>query len=168
MPKPHGAPSSSAIETRAQFLPQDKIDELARDPDAIVSAAPCNSIPKDPGNGSVPANIDVGGIGRARSGPCIPSLGDITPRGANIYINPRFEMRVPAFSWGGLVFFVDAANAWLDKSKFQPWRLRYAIGPGLSIDSPIGPIALDLGFNVSRYTQFGESLVVFSFSIGRF
>ena len=98
------------------------------------------------------------------------------PRGGNVFINPRIELRVPAFKWGGLVFFLDAANTWADKArflkdasgKFAPWRLRYSIGPGLSIDTPVGPIALDLGFNLSRYDLFNEPPVAFNFSIGRF
>jgi outer membrane protein insertion porin family len=98
------------------------------------------------------------------------------PRGGNVFINPRIELRVPAFKWGGFVIFLDAANTWADKSrflrdangKFAPWRLRYAIGPGLSIDTPVGPIALDLGFNLSRYELFNEPPIAFNFSIGRF
>jgi outer membrane protein assembly factor BamA len=153
-----------------QFLPQDSIDALASDPNAIVGAAPCSSLPVDPVTGQH-ANVNIGGVGRASSPgePCRErNLGELAQRGGNIYINPRLELRVPAFKWGGLVFFVDASNSWRDKSKFQPWRLRYSVGPGLSIDTPVGPIALDLGFNLSRYAQFGEPVVVFNFSIGRF
>jgi outer membrane protein assembly factor BamA len=151
-----------------QMLPQDSIDKLAVDPNAILNAAPCNSLPVDPLNAANPANVAVGGIANRPSGGCLNNLGDIAPRGGNVYINPRIELRVPAFKWGGLVFFVDASNTWRDKSQFQPWRLRYSIGPGLSIDTPVGPVALDFGFNLSRYAQFGEPLMVFNFSIGRF
>jgi len=96
------------------------------------------------------------------------NLGALAPRGGNVFINPRLELRIPAFKWGGFVIFVDAANTWRDKSKFQPFRLRYAVGPGLSIDTPVGPVALDFGFNLSRYADFGEPAFVFNFSIGRF
>ncbi|MGZ3422184.1 MAG: POTRA domain-containing protein [Polyangiales bacterium] len=153
-----------------QFLPQDSIDQLASNPNAIVGSAPCSTLPVDPVTGQH-SNVNVGGIGAAPSPgePCVDrNLGELAQRGGNIYINPRLELRVPAFSWGGLVFFVDASNSWRDKSKFQPWRLRYSIGPGLSIDTPVGPIALDFGFNLSRYAQFGEPVMVFNFSIGRF
>lgn len=150
-----------------QMLPQDSIDKLSVDPNAILTAAPCPSLPVDPVSGKG-SNVAVGGIARRPSGDCVNNLGDIAPRGGNVYINPRIELRVPAFKWGGLVFFVDASNTWRDKSLFQPWRLRYSVGPGLSIDTPVGPVALDFGFNLSRYAQFGEPLVVFNFSIGRF
>ena len=95
-------------------------------------------------------------------------LAALAARGGNVFINPRFELRVPAFKWGGFVVFVDGANTWRNKSNIQPWRLRYAVGPGLSIDTPVGPVALDFGFNLSRYSQFGEPAFVFNFSIGRF
>jgi outer membrane protein assembly factor BamA len=97
-------------------------------------------------------------------------------RGGTVYINPRIELRVPAFKWGGFVIFLDAANSWKDRTRFlrdqngnfAPFRLRYAVGPGLSIDTPVGPLALDFGFNLTRYELFDEPLVAFHFSIGRF
>jgi hypothetical protein len=103
-------------------------------------------------------------------------LAKLAPRGGIVYINPRIELRVPAFKWGGFVIFMDAANSWADRTrflrdangKFAPLRLRYAVGPGLSIDTPVGPIALDFGFNLTRYELFDEPLVAFHFSIGRF
>ncbi|GAC1542685.1 MAG: hypothetical protein NVS3B10_07050 [Polyangiales bacterium] len=126
-----------------QMLPQDSIDQLiAQNPDT------------------------TGG----------QDLSRFASRGGTVYINPRIELRVPAWKWGGFVIFLDAANSWRDKTKFlrdasgrfAPWRLRYAVGPGLSIDTPVGPIALDFGFNLTRYDAFNEPLLAFHFSIGRF
>lgn len=146
------------------FLPQDKIDELSHNSGAILGTAACSEYPTDPiSKGSV--SVDAAG---ARSDTCGTSLGDVTPRGGNVYINPRLELRIPAFKWGGLVFFVDAANTWRDPKNFRPWVLRYSVGPGISVDTPVGPVAFDFGFNLSRYTAFGEPLLVFNFSIGRF
>lgn len=129
-----------------QMLPQDSIDDLLSDPAALASAC---------------------GPGVSETD-CANKLIGIAPRGGNVFINPRAEIRVPAFKWGGFVFFVDASNTWRDQSRFRPWKLRYSIGPGLSIDTPVGPVALDFGFNLSRYAQFGEPIAVFNFSIGRF
>lgn len=147
-----------------QMLPQDSIDSLKVNPAARLSAIPCSAYPRDPSG--APMNVSAAGLRGAAA--CDTDLSINAPRGGDVFINPRIELRVPAFSWGGFVVFVDAANAWRYKVNFQPWRLRYAVGPGLSIDTPVGPVALDLGFNVSRYTEFGEPLAVFSFSIGRF
>jgi outer membrane protein assembly factor BamA len=90
------------------------------------------------------------------------------PHGGNLYFNPRAELRIPAFGWGGVVFFADAANLWRDPANFKPWKLRYAIGPGLSLDTPIGPVAVDFGFNLAPKTSLGEPTWQFNFSIGRF
>jgi len=132
--------------TRAFFpgtmLPQDSIDELL----ACEADPFCREDPNFKGK----------------------DLGSLAARGGNVFINPRLELRVPAFKWGGFVVFVDAANTWRDKGRFQPWVLRYSAGMGLSIDTPVGPLAIDFGFNLSRYTQFNEPLMVPHFSIGRF
>lgn len=133
-----------------QMLPQDSIDQFS-DP-ATVSQACLDPVTKQPLDSSA----------------CAATLGAIAPRGGNVFINPRVELRVPAFKWGGFVIFADASNTWRDKSKFRPWQLRYSVGPGVSIDTPVGPVALDVGFNLSRYAQFGEPFAVFNFSIGRF
>jgi outer membrane protein insertion porin family len=89
-------------------------------------------------------------------------------RGGNVFINPRIELRIPAFSFGSIVLFADAANSWFDLSAFQPWKLRFSFGPGISIDTPVGPIVLDVGFNPAPNTLFGEQSFAVAFSIGRF
>jgi len=97
-----------------------------------------------------------------------PAIRAQAPRGGNVYVNPRVELRVPAFKWGGFALFLDAANSWRDKSKFKPWILRYAVGVGLSVETPIGPLGLDFGVNLAPYTQFDERPWAINFSVGRF
>jgi len=111
----------------------------------------------------------------AKGTPCAPTdtaciQGAIAnaPHGGNVYFNPRVELRIPAFGWGGFVLFGDAANVWRDPTNFKPWKLRYAIGPGISVDTPIGPVAADVGFNLAPYVSLGEPTWQFNFSIGRF
>lgn len=67
-------------------------------------------------------------------------------------------------------------------ASFNYWHLRYSVGTGLRIGTPIGPLAFDYGFNVERvldrliYTsqadqakqRYWEDLGAFSFSIGLF
>lgn len=129
-----------------QMLPQDSIDDLLSDPTAREKACTGESDP------SV----------------CAQQLAARAPRGGNVFVNPRVELRVPAFKWGGFVVFVDASNTWRNKANFRPWNLRYSVGAGLSVDTPVGPVALDVGFNLSRYAELGEPLWVPNFSIGRF
>jgi outer membrane protein insertion porin family len=132
-----------------QMLPQDSIDQFS-------DAASIRNACRDEKDQPLP------------EADCSNTLIAIAPRGGNVFIAPRVELRVAAFSWGGFAIFLDAANTWRDKSKFKPWILRYSVGPGLSIDTPVGPVALDFGFNLSRYAAFGEPVAVFNFSIGRF
>lgn len=146
-----------------QMLPQDSIDVLSSNAQANLSAAPCAEFPRDPAGDGLNAN--VGGLPTTT---CGQDLGTIAARGGSVFINPRLELRVPAFSWGGFVLFVDAANSWRNRANFQPWRLRYTVGPGLSYDTAVGPVTFDLGFNLSRYEAFNEPQWVFNFSIGRY
>ena len=59
-----------------------------------------------------------------------------------------------------------------------PFDLRYAVGTGLRIATPIGPLVFDYGFNVDRVLddlfpkrdnqRFWEDIGAFHFSIGLF
>jgi hypothetical protein len=98
------------------------------------------------------------------------------PRGGNVYINPRIELRAPIWKFIGAVLFLDAGNAWRDRGlflrdregNFAPLRLRYALGTGVSFETPVGPIAFDFGFNLSRYEAVNEPPFAFYFQLGRF
>lgn len=146
------------------MLPQDSIDELSANKDARLGSVPCSEYPTDPVTGK-PSSVAAAG---ARSTVCDVSLASIASAGGNVYINPRIELRIPAFKWGGFVLFADAANTWRNRNNFRPWILRYSVGPGLSFDTPVGPVAFDFGFNLNRYAAFNEPVMAFNFSIGRF
>jgi outer membrane translocation and assembly module TamA len=47
------------------------------------------------------------------------------------------------------VLFVDGGNVWADPWDVQPNDLRWAAGPGLRYDTPIGPIRVDLGIQLN-------------------
>jgi outer membrane translocation and assembly module TamA len=46
--------------------------------------------------------------------------------------------------------------------------LRPNVGLGLRVDTPVGPLAFDYGFNVVRRGGLDENLGAFHFSIGVF
>ncbi len=111
-------------------------------------------------------------------------------RGGNFFVNPRAELRIPMGSSLQTALFLDAGNLWSRsptegiatglERRYRPkyWRLRYAIGTGLRINTPVGPLVFDYGFNVERILdriwksrseqRYWEDLGAFHFSIGLF
>jgi outer membrane protein insertion porin family len=131
------------------FVPQDYADQIARD-----SSKPS-------------------------SDPSKFTINQVALRGGNLMINPRLELRIPVYSPLETVIFFDTGNLWADASyPFQGGLhlpLRTAIGTGLRLQTPIGPVVFDYGINLSRlvdgpndpryaYEDFGA----FHFAIGLF
>ena len=106
------------------------------------------------------------------------TIADVAIRGGNLMINPRAELRVPVHPPFDTVVFVDAGNIWQNPTYiFQHGiPLRWNAGTGLRIETPIGPLAFDYGFNLSLlfapYNSARKSYEVapgsFNFSIGLF
>lgn len=65
------------------------------------------------------------------------------------------ELRVPVWKQIGLVGFVDAGDVQLDPWSWRFDELRVSAGPGLRIDTPVGPVRLDAGFPLNR-PSFGD------------
>jgi outer membrane protein assembly factor BamA len=103
-------------------------------------------------------------------------LNDVVIRGGDIFFNPRAELRIPVGGSVETALFVDGGNLWTDPTRVNPLELRYAVGTGLRISTPIGPLVFDYGFNVDRVLddifpnrgnqRFWEDLGAFHFSIG--
>jgi outer membrane protein insertion porin family len=106
------------------------------------------------------------------------TLAQVVIRGGDVFLNPRAELRVPLYKSLQTALFVDAGNLWTDPTQIRPLSLRYAVGSGLRLSTPVGPLALDYGFNVDRVLdklfpnrtrkRFWEDLGAFHFSIGLF
>lgn len=71
------------------------------------------------------------------------------PIGGHTMAEASAEFRVPV--WGDLsaVLFADAGNVWDNAWNFDFGDLRYDVGPGLRYMTPIGPIRLDLGYQLN-------------------
>jgi outer membrane protein insertion porin family len=89
--------------------------------------------------------------------------------GGNAYWLAKGEFRFPIISdtlEGAL--FVDLGNLWMDPQKFDITKLRKAAGFGLRLITPIGPIALDVGFNLSPDSEYHEQTWTVHFNVGVF
>ena len=63
---------------------------------------------------------------------------------------------------------MDLGNLWLDPTQLPALDLRANVGFGLRFVTPIGPAALDLGFNVEPDDRINERILAPHFTIGLF
>ncbi|MFO0552014.1 MAG: POTRA domain-containing protein [Polyangiaceae bacterium] len=96
-------------------------------------------------------------------------IEDVAIRGGDLSINPRIELRVPLSETFGIGIFADAGNLWVSPSNFiDNFALRFALGAGLRIGTPVGPLAFDYGFNPDPRKPLEEDIGALHFSIGLF
>lgn len=69
-----------------------------------------------------------------------------TPLGGKSIFETNFEVRYPLFWRLSAVAFIEAGNVWRPSYSYNLGDLGYAAGPGLRIETPIGPVRLDVGF----------------------
>lgn len=132
------------------FIPQDDVDRISNDvgkPDTVPDPVTGNQVP----------NADK----------FTPATRPI--RGGDFMVNERLELRIPIKSPFETVAFCDIGNLWIDPT--YPFRqgafpMRVAVGSGLRVQTPVGPLAVDYGFNVTR--QSYEDVGAINFAIGLF
>lgn len=73
-----------------------------------------------------------------------------TPIGGHSMFESGAEVRIPAFGQFTIVGFVDAGNVWYDSYDFHLDDLEVDVGPGLRYRTPIGPVRVDFGYQVTR------------------
>lgn len=106
------------------------------------------------------------------------TIDAVVLRGGDIYINPRAEWRIPITDSVQTAVFLDTGNLWEDRRFFDPFNLRYTAGTGIRIQTPVGPLVFDYGFNLERLAdalvtdrpnqRVWEDIGAFHFSIGLF
>ncbi|WP_437308616.1 BamA/TamA family outer membrane protein [Sorangium sp. So ce388] len=95
---------------------------------------------------------------------------DDIPRGGTVMVNPRAELRVPLTDLLQLGLFLDAGNLWIRARNvnLDPRLLRYGLGAGLRVNTPIGPLAFDYGLNLAPRDELDEIDGALHFSVGLF
>jgi len=96
-----------------------------------------------------------------RDGRQVPS------EGGELFTLFKAEVRFPAFGAVDLGVFFETGNLWLAVPS-TPWPFRAIAGAGVRYVTPVGPLALDVGFNLSPDRVINEPSFVIHFNIGVF
>jgi len=98
------------------------------------------------------------------------TIDEVGVRGGDVYWNPRAELRIPLTDLFSAGIFLDTGNVWTSPDSITSpkdfFTLRYAAGGGIRLETPLGPVALDYGFNLVRNDW--EDIGALAFSIGLF
>jgi outer membrane protein assembly complex protein YaeT len=78
-----------------------------------------------------------------------PLSGSGLPLGGNSMLAISEELRAILRGKLGGVLFLDAGNVWAESFGINLGELRYAVGPGLRYETPIGPIRFDVGYQLN-------------------
>jgi outer membrane protein assembly factor BamA len=90
-------------------------------------------------------------------------------RGGNLMANERIELRIPVKGPFETVIFSDIGNLWIDpRYPFEKgvFPMRVAVGSGVRVQTPVGPLAVDYGVNLKK--QPYEDNGAINFAIGLF
>jgi outer membrane translocation and assembly module TamA len=71
------------------------------------------------------------------------------PLGGTTLLAFSSELRLVLKGNLGGVLFLDAGNVWDRRSAVDLGDLRYAVGPGLRYQTPVGPVRFDVGYQLT-------------------
>ncbi len=77
-----------------------------------------------------------------------PTSDDGDPVGGETKVEASLELRMPLHGPVGLALFFDTAQLWTRSEAFRLTDLEFAVGPGLVIRTPVGPLRFDLGIRL--------------------
>jgi len=88
--------------------------------------------------------------------------------GGEVFVLGKAELRLRLRGNLEGALFADVGNLWLDPKLVRLQDLRANVGFGIRFVTPIGPAALDIGFNVTPDDRLNETIVAPHFTIGLF
>ena len=88
-------------------------------------------------------------------------------RGGNTFMVLKTELRVPVADNVYLSGFIDVGNLWVVLTR-QNFVMRIGTGVGVRYNTPVGALAIDLGFNPAPRAAVSEAAYQLHFSIGAF
>jgi outer membrane protein assembly factor BamA len=89
------------------------------------------------------------------------------PIGGNALVVANTELRFPMVSRFAGVLFYDVGNVFRSFAQMEPVALSHALGFGLSIRTPVGPVRLDLAYNPAPPAITGFTRWNFHINIGQ-
>lgn len=91
-------------------------------------------------------------------------------QGGDFFYLVRAELRFPIYGVFHGAVFADLGNHWADPASivFDENFVRPTAGLGLRVVTPVGPIALDWGFNLTQRQELGEPIGALHLSFGVF
>ena len=94
--------------------------------------------------------------------------GTLPSEGGTIFELAKIELRLPLVSDFELGLFFEAGNLWYEERRYKPFDLRPVAGLGVRYVTPVGPLALDVGFNLDPDEALNEPIFAVQFSVGVF
>ncbi len=92
----------------------------------------------------------------------------VASEGGEAYLLLKAELRIGLSKSVEAGFFADLGNLWVNPDNFRLLELRPNAGAGLRFVTPVGPAALDVGFNILPDTRINERIWALHFTVGLF
>ena len=94
--------------------------------------------------------------------------GTLPSEGGTLFELAKLELRVALVGDFELATFLEAGNLWYSAKTWKPFDLRPVAGAGIRYVTPVGPLALDVGFNLDPDDRLNEPIFAIQFSVGVF
>jgi len=94
--------------------------------------------------------------------------GTLPSEGGTLFELAKLELRIALVGDFELGTFLEAGNLWYSAAAWKPFDLRPVAGAGLRYVTPVGPLALDVGFNLAPDDRLNEPIFAVQFSVGLF